>query len=146
LTIHDSLVFQVIRVPLAPKALLVQEASVVLLAPKALPVHTAQPVLRANPARTVWTAGAMAPLVVTANPERLERTDTTGAMDVMEPMALVDTKETKATLVTKDCPAFRASGAPREIRATLVVEDLVDHPVCRARAANRVVTASTVSR
>ena len=41
LTIHDSLVFQVIRAQLALTALLVQEASVVPLAPKALPVHTA---------------------------------------------------------------------------------------------------------
>ncbi len=88
----------------------------------------------------------MAPLVVTANPDFPAKTDTTAAMDAMEPMDLEDTKETKATLVTKGCPAFRASRAPREIRATLVLEDLADHPVCRAHTANQVATASTVSR
>jgi len=88
----------------------------------------------------------MAPLVVTANPDFPAKTDTTAATAATESTAPVDTKETKATLVPKDCPAFRDSKAPREIRATLVLEDLADHPVCRAHTVNRVATASTDSQ
>ena len=83
---------------------------------------------------------------VTANLDIPAKTGALAAMDVTEPTVCVDLRETKATLVTKGCPAFRASRAPREIRATLVVEDLADHPVCRAHTANQVATASTVSR
>ncbi len=145
-SLFDPFVLQVIKAQWALTALLVPEASVVPLAPKAIPVHTAWSVRQVSPERMVWTAGATAPLVVTANPDFPAKTDTTAATDVTESMALVDTKEIRVTPVTKDCPAFRASKAPREIRATLVLEDLADHPVRRALTVNRVVTASTVSQ
>jgi len=58
---------------------------------------------------------------LTANPDIPAKTGALAAMDVTEPTVCVDLRETKATLVTKDCPEFRACMVPKVCKATLVL-------------------------
>jgi len=84
----------------------------------------------------------MVALESTANPANQAKTAALVETGVMVLMDCVGLKETKETLANKVLPVFLAFAAPRDSRATLVLNGLVELQAFQAHAVKQEETAS----